>query len=192
MKKKTIVFFALALLFLLSALSSFASGNVSGGMGCLLICAVLAFLGYRSMKSAQKSTQSTDSSTPHPNNRSVSDTYEFVAYKLRGVTFKNNDGTDRQTILRKLKFHDAPFDTGADVSLQKYEFDGSPAIAVLVNDIQVGNIPAENVGFLNDNFDRIDAITAIDAYGGGRDHDGKPISFGCKVTVRLFKNKSDN
>ena len=54
MKKKTIVFSCLAVLFLLSAFSGFAGGLVSGGVGCLVICGIFVFLAFRSAKPAAK------------------------------------------------------------------------------------------------------------------------------------------
>ena len=52
MKKKTIVFSCLAVLFLLSAFSGFSGGLVSGGVGLLVVCGIFAFLAFRSAKPA--------------------------------------------------------------------------------------------------------------------------------------------
>lgn len=65
MKKKTMVFSCLAVLFLLSAFSGFSSGLVSGGVGCLVICGIFVFLAFRSAKSVTE----TNSEMPQTPNR---------------------------------------------------------------------------------------------------------------------------
>ncbi|MCM1222458.1 MAG: hypothetical protein NC548_49120 [Lachnospiraceae bacterium] len=66
MKKKTIIFSGVALLFLLSAFSGFAGGLVSGGIGCLVICGVFVFLAIRSAKPA---AEIQNNELPDTNNR---------------------------------------------------------------------------------------------------------------------------
>lgn len=220
MKKKTIVFSCLAVLFLLSAFSGFAGGLVSGGVGCLVICGVFAFLAFRSAKPLAETSietpQTPNSFTPPPNKSSFpqplqdnvanNDTvgtpaatptpsapaqrqskYIFAPIKVTGVTFNNDDGTSRQLILRKLHFHDSPFNEYADVEIKQYEFKGQPAYGVYVNNMQIGNIPADLIPFMQDNIGRIESISYIDVYGGGQ-KDGKPISYGCKITLRFLKD----
>lgn len=111
--------------------------------------------------------------------------FEFVKIKVSGVTFKNEKGTSRQTILRKIKFNDKPFDEYIELELRQYEYDGSPAYGVYANNLQIGNIPADKVSFISDNWKRLDGISAIDVYGGGRDENGYAISYGCKITLKL-------
>ena len=76
MKKKTIVFSCLAVLFLLSAFSGFSGGLVSGGIGCLVICGVFAFLAFRSAKpvaeTSSEVSQTPNSFTTPPNKSSFS------------------------------------------------------------------------------------------------------------------------
>ena len=186
MKKKTIVFSCLAVLFLLSAFSGFSGGIVSGGVGCLVICGVFSFLAFRSAKSVaeanSKAPQSPNRFTPQnkssvssplqynslnpdmteaPATSSISSTpvqhqskYIFAPIKVAGVTFNNDDGTSRQLILRKLHFHDSPFNEYADVEIRRYEFKGQSAYGVYVNDMQIGNIPADLIPFIQDNIGR--------------------------------------
>lgn len=220
MKKKTIVFSCLAVLFLLSAFSGFFGGLVSGGVGCLIICGVFAFLAFRSSKPvaetnnempqtsnsftpilnkspssqslqdnvANTNTAGTPAATPAPNAPAQRQSkYIFTPIKVTGVTFNNDDGTSRQLILRKLHFHDSPFNEYADVEIKQYEFKGQPAYGVYVNNMQIGNIPAELISFMQDNIGRIESISYIDVYGGGQ-KDGEPISYGCKITLRFLKD----
>lgn len=113
--------------------------------------------------------------------------YLFAPIKVTGVTFNNDDGTSRQLILRKLHFHDSPFNEYADVEIRQYDFKGQPAYGVFVNNMQIGNIPAALIPFMQDNIGRIESISYIDVYGGGQ-KDGKPISYGCKITLRFLKS----
>lgn len=71
------------------------------------------------------------------------------------------------------------------MSLSKYEFEGKPAIAVTANNEQIGNVPAEQVPYLMENWNRIESISAINVYGGGKSEKGVEISFGAEITVRL-------
>ena len=75
MKKKTIVFSCLAALFLLSSFSGFAGGLVSGGVGCLVICGIFAFLAFRSAKSVTETNrevpQTPNRFTPPPEQKFV-------------------------------------------------------------------------------------------------------------------------
>lgn len=58
--------------------------------------------------------------------------------KVAGVTFKNNDGTDRQKIISKLY-------VGEELKLFPYKHEGKNAVYVMtLNNKIVGNIPAEN------------------------------------------------
>ena len=111
--------------------------------------------------------------------------FDFVQIKVSGVTFKNENGVSRQTILRKLKFNDEPFNAYIELELRPYEYNGSPAYGVYANNLNIGNIPADSVQFISDNWEMIDSISAINVYGGGRDESGRSISYGCKITLKL-------
>ena len=220
MKKKTIVFSCLAVLFLLSAFSGFSGGLVSGGIGCLVICGVFAFLAFRSSKAVTETNRETlqtsnrftpssnknsfsrpapdnavnsgmtetPSAAPIPSNPVAQNKYVFAPIKVAGVTFNNDDGVSRQLILRKLHFHDSPFNEYADVEIKQYDFNGQPAFGVYVNNMQIGNIPSDLVPFIQENISRIESISYIDVYGGGRSKDGQPISYGCKITLRFLND----
>lgn len=254
MKKKTIVFSCLAALFLLSSFSGFAGGLVSGGVGCLVICGVFAFLAFRSAKpvaeTSSEVSQTPNSFTTPPNKSSfsqslhdntvntdtakapaaapvpsapapqitetipftppisakesttthpatvpdvpdVSKQFEYLEIKVAGVTFKNDKGLTRQTILRKIHFNDKPFDEYVELGLHEYEFDGKPAFGVYANNMQIGNIPADYVQFIIDNDARYEGICGINVYGGGRDENGYAISYGCKITLKYRKQNNE-
>lgn len=126
--------------------------------------------------------------SPVPNSHVQRQTkYIFVPIRIVGVTFDNDDGISRQLILRKLKSHESPFTEYADIEIKQYEFKGQPAYGVYANDMQIGNIPADLVPFLQENVGRIESISHIDVYGGG-ERNGNPISYGCKITLRFLKD----
>ena len=109
--------------------------------------------------------------------------FEFLSVKVAGVTFKNGRKS-RQTILRKIHFKDEPFDKGTmELTLQREEWEGKPAFGVYVNGDQIGNIPAEQADYINDNFSRLDGIVNIEVYGGG---EGR--NYGAEITLR-FRNE---
>lgn len=74
---------------------------------------------------------------------------ETLKFKVVGVTFKNEDGKSRQTLLRKLHFGDAPFnsDEGVDITIERGAYQGEPAFSVFAEGHQVGNISKDDVPF---------------------------------------------
>ncbi|WP_099468359.1 hypothetical protein [Konateibacter massiliensis] len=183
MSKKTITFYALAALFFISSFSGFSSGNTSGAIGCIIIAVVLGVLGYRS-HSSKKDKSAAAPINPSTDLQPDKQAYDFFEFKVAGVTFKNGRKS-RQTILRAVNFKDAPFDKDIFLELRPYEYEGQPAYGVYVNDEQIGSVPKEHIAFISDNYSRIDALSNIKVYGGGRNEVNKPISYGAVVTVRL-------
>lgn len=107
--------------------------------------------------------------------------YEFLKMKVAGVTFKDGRQS-RQTMIRRLYWKDAPFDENeAEVTLQREEFEGKPAFAVLLNDRKIGYIPAEHAQFVADNFERCDGVTHIEASCG------KDDVYGAEIIIRFRK-----
>lgn len=117
---------------------------------------------------------------PTPAHSSTS--YEHMEFKLAGVTYKNDDGSNRQTLLRRFRFNDPPFNDMKEMNLREYDYLGDPALAVEANGLMLGNVPAEQVQEIIDNWHRLDGITAVNVYGGS---EGK--SFGARVTLRFRK-----
>ena len=116
--------------------------------------------------------------------------YEYKVIRLAGASFRNEDGTSRQTYLRKIRFRDPPFNETLNVSITEDEYEGEPALPVLVNGCKVGFVPRKQVGELLNAWDRIDAITAFDVIGGGLDDNGERMHYGADVYIRLFRNKT--
>ncbi|WP_277098338.1 hypothetical protein [Dialister invisus] len=68
-------------------------------------------------------------------------------FKVKGVTFDNEDGSDRQEILKRNK--PVVGKTEVNVELRKYLYQGEDAIGVYINNEMVGNVPKENVNKVN-------------------------------------------
>lgn len=97
-------------------------------------------------------------------------------FPIVGVTFKNDDCSDRQHLLRKIYFKDAPFNNEQNVVLERYLWKDEPAYYVKVNDYIVGNIGADDVWYFEKNTEREYKIDYIEVYGGGK---GK--NYGAKI-----------
>jgi len=81
-----------------------------------------------------------------------------------GVTFKNDDGTSRQALLKKIANGTGGFED-PDITFEQYDFQGNPAIGVYVNGKQIGNVPKENVNRVSSYIDDIDEAD-IEVFGG--------------------------
>lgn len=198
MKRKKIILYGVAAFLVISGITALPTENVIGGVGCLVIAAICVFFGKREKVSKQENT----SSNAESSNRAVTaspkeieikpqesteprEEYEFYKFKVAGVTFKNDDKTDRQRILRAIRFKDEPYNKEIELGLQEQEFNGEVAYGVYVNDKQIGYVPKEKVGYIKERFNNIEGITHISVYGGGRAESGEPISYGAEITLKI-------
>ena len=175
----------LAILFALGTIGLITSDPAAALFG--LICTVICVLLWRKLckpkqpKEASDRPVSPDYSAPTP--------YTHIHIRAAGVTYRNDDGTDRQQLLRKIKFGDAPFEDNAhlDVQLQSYRYEGQPAIRVMVNGYQIGNVPKDQVAEVQQALQQPGAaITAFDVKGGGTVN-GEKLSYGALIVVRYNK-----
>ena len=102
-----------------------------------------------------------------------------IEFKVAGVTFKNGRKT-RQAILRAMKWKDAPYDK-VELTLQRYDFEGSTAIGVYVNGNQIGNVPKELKDEVDAAWTSEYIVEEWEVLGSGKD-----APFGCRVKI-LFK-----
>ena len=195
MKKSVIAMWIVAALFLVSAFPMFAEGNIGAGICGIVIAALLAFFGYSKNRKAGEAAATTlqeheeAGEQPKPAKKSAAPEvirepelpYEFLKMKVVGVTFKDGRQS-RQTMIRRLYWKDDPFDKNeAEVTLQREEYEGKPAFAVLLNDRKIGYVPAEHVQYIADNLDRCDGVTHIKAYSG------KDDIYGAEIVIRFRK-----
>lgn len=79
-------------------------------------------------------------------------------FKIRGVTFENEDGTSRQELLSMIKEREPPFDDDLQISLERYEYDGKTAYYVSVNGYIVGSVESSMSQYITENYDKISGI----------------------------------
>jgi hypothetical protein len=112
--------------------------------------------------------------------------HDFFNINVAGVTFKNGD-ISRQTLLRKIKFQDEPFDKELEVTISQYEYEGEPALSVNINNHQIGNIPKDKVKHILDKWDKVESISYFDVTGGGTKN-GEKLNYGAELTIKFNKN----
>ena len=98
MTKKKVILLAAAALFAVSGLTALPSGNITGGVGCIVVAAVCAYFGLKK-KSAGKEN---GNRTPAPAAASGGRILDTIRTKVVGVTFNNEDGENRQDILSRM------------------------------------------------------------------------------------------
>ncbi len=187
MKKKL-----LGILFLILAVVCIASAAAEGGQNALIGGAAgalmflilgLRFLGvFNKKKKAegypQKYPPMTPAAPPKP-------TRAFVSFKVAGVIYRNEDGSDRQTILRHLKFLDPPYIPAgtkeAVLAFENYTYEGEPAIHITVNGYTIGNVPRANIQEVTDALKRPGMSAAYTIYGGNGHNYGCEVSIGYDI-----------
>ena len=133
MAKKKIVFYGGAALFAVSGIVALPSGNIAGGVGCIVIAAVCAFLGQKSIdKGAETVEPVREAARPVSGSRIA----ETIRTKVVGVTYCNDDGESRQDILSRM--------TGdEEIQIEKTVYNGEPAAYVKWGDKILGYLSAE-------------------------------------------------
>lgn len=106
--------------------------------------------------------------------------YKEIEFNVAGVSFKNGKKT-RQALIRAIKFKDPPYDKAVEITLERYDFEGSLAIGVYANGEQLGNVPADRVAEVDAAWKKQYMITHYEVLGSGQ-----PAPFGFKVRI-LFE-----
>ena len=99
---------------------------------------------------------------------------KMMAVKVVGVTFANDDGTERQSILEEL---DELPGYMVEVELEPYTYRGEPAVRVLADGRQIGNVPKELAAEISERFDSIAEIGDFEVVGG----DG--LTYGARFSI---------
>lgn len=105
---------------------------------------------------------------------------EEIRTKVKGVTFRNDDGTDRQTILRNCH-------SGDQLRFGFYRYRGAPAYTVVSDWGQIGNLSAELAEELAEMISRRKnkclILGEILNISGG--YQGE--SFGCNISLTIYE-----
>ena len=132
MAKKQIILYGAAALFAVSGIAALPSGNVTGGVGCLVIAAVCAFFAKKG-KAAPQGKNATATTAAAASGSRIAET---IRTKIVGVTFDNEDGENRQDILSTM--------TGdEEITVEKYTYNGEPAAYIKWGSKILGNLSAE-------------------------------------------------
>ena len=133
MGKRKMIFYGVAALFAVSGVAALPSGNITGGVGCLVIAVVCAFAGAKGKAEQQADKKPAPHVAPASTNERIAET---IRTKLVGVTYDNEDGENRQDILSSM--------TGSEeIEVEKYIFNGEPAAYVKCGNKVLGNLAAE-------------------------------------------------
>lgn len=108
--------------------------------------------------------------------------YEFWKFRIVGTSFKNDDGTSRQSIIRDINYRWAPFHDEVVLRLEKYKYEDEDAIKVLANDLQIGHISREDAKyFILPMWDRYAGVSDYSILGGGH------LKYGVSIEVMFRK-----
>lgn len=180
MKKGSGIFWGV--IFIISSLVGFVQYGVAVGIVCLAIGVALIFYAFRH-SSSDPAENEIDSAVVSDAMREHGLDDNCIRCTVAGVSFKNDDGSDRQYILRKIFFRDPPYNAEIMVSITPYDFNGETAFGVYVNSKQIGNVPKQYVQRLIDDNDRLSSVENFNVYGGGKDDDGSQKNFGASLDI---------
>lgn len=156
MAKKKIVLYVIAALFAVSGVAALPSGNVTGGVGCLLVAAVCAYFALKGKGQGQQETPA-----PAKAPARAGKIAETIRTKIVGVTFDNEDGENRQDILSRM-------DGSEEITVEKYTYNGEPAAYVKWGNKILGNLSAELAKDLARKYPKARyAAEILDISGGG-------------------------
>lgn len=105
-------------------------------------------------------------------------------FHVVGVTFKNEDGRDRQTLLRKIKREQPPEE---DFALSEFEYKGERAVGVYFRGEQVGSIAREDLHKALAQIDRFDKVSDYEVTGGFKLDNGDRTNYGLDIAVYFKK-----
>lgn len=133
-------------------------------VAAILVC---AFFLFKHLTKTPETEGKNPEPEPAPEPVKQVDLYEFYRVKTVGVTFTNEDGSSRQDLIRRLYYHEPPFeDKEIELALEKYEYRGEPAFKVLVDGHQLGNLSRADAKYMAENKDRCVTLCGAEIVGG--------------------------
>ncbi len=106
--------------------------------------------------------------------------YEHLKFYLQDTQLINDGKVKRQDVLYRYKMRKPPFDQKrADISVIS-DTDAPEIIEIAINGDVIGKVPPEQVEYINNNWDRIDCVSALDVAGRRGTYDAI-------VHLRFFK-----
>lgn len=108
-------------------------------------------------------------------------------FHVVGVTFKNEDGRDRQSLLRKIKREQPPEE---DFVLREFEYKGERAVGVYFRGEQIGSIAREDLHKALAQIDRFDKVSDYEVTGGFKLDNGDRANYGLDIAVYFKKHRT--
>lgn len=105
-------------------------------------------------------------------------------FRVVGVTYKNADGRDRQTLLRKIRREKPP---GSDFTLREFDYRGERAVGVYFRGERLGSIAREDLHKVLEQIDRFDKVDDYEVTGGFAREDGERANYGLDIAVCFKK-----
>lgn len=106
----------------------------------------------------------------------MSNLLKNITVRVVGVSFQNEDGTDRQEILSQLSIGEA-------MLLKYYEYDNEPAYAVTdAVGNQIGNLPKDLSADIYEKYRDCYFSVQIENITGGNDE----LKYGCVIDIDIF------
>ena len=171
MEKRKMIFYGVAALFAVSGVAALPSGDITGGVGCLVIASVCAFAGAKGKAEQQADEKPAPHVTPASTNERIAET---IRTKLVGVTYDNEDGENRQDILSSMTGNE-------EIEVEKYIFNGEPAAYVKCGNKVLGNLAAELAKDLAGKYPDARYTAEILEISGGGVH-----TFGCNIELNII------
>lgn len=168
-----VVFVIMALLFALISM-----------YGWMVFCGIFAVICFV-VKPKTKKEKAAEEAAEMEASRKEREKYQYVSFPVAGVTFKNDDGSSRQKILKEIC--DSEEEGYARAELEAYTYEGEPAIRVLVDSDCIGNIRRSDVSKVTPFLDRpgVDVSVSIEQF----EDDGRKI-YRADVDIKALKEES--
>ena len=184
MKKKIlgVVFLALAVLCVASAASQGGTNALIGGIAVGAVFAVLGVRNLRAAAPAKKSMPAANVQTATAKPAPAAPQYHFVNFRVAGVTFNNDDGTNRQSIIADIDHKRPPFQDSdnLNVAILRSSWQGKLAFEVRVNDILVGHVPKDSIAEVDEALRHSDAMVSGFKIDGGTNG----YNYGVGIAIR--------
>ena len=167
MNKKSMILYIIAAVVAISGIAALAKGNAVGGIECIVVAAVVAGVGFWLGKRGK--VEKVEEKTAPEGERLLN----TIRTKVVGVTFDNEDGTNRQDLLKTLR-------GGEQITIEPYQYKGEPAAYVKHNGRVLGNLSAELAAELDRKYKDNKITAVVTEITGGDD-----LTYGCNIEIKV-------
>lgn len=177
MGKKKMVLYGVAALLAVSGVVALPSGNITGGIGCIVIAAVCFLAAGRKGHETEGQQKEQTRTVTQVSSGKVVDT---IRTKIVGVTFENEDGENRQDILGRMSGNE-------EIGIEKYTYNGKPAAYVKWGNKILGNLSAELAEDLARKYPNARYTAEILEISGGGVQ-----TFGCNIEIDIVEEQKES